>query len=183
MVNVTWNDAVAFCQWLSRKEGKTYRLPTEAEWEYACRAGTTTRYINGDDPDGLTEIAKNSRREGQERFPGTSGTDHSQGRQRDLHGSGGQFPAESHSGCATCTATSWEWCADWYGEDYYARRLWMTRADPIPATCGCVAAARGTAFPSGPAPSFRNWNTPDSRCVNLGFRVALDLTEADTDSP
>ena len=50
VVNVSWNDAVAFCKWLSKKEGKTYRLPTEAEWEYACRAGTTTRYSSGDDP-------------------------------------------------------------------------------------------------------------------------------------
>jgi formylglycine-generating enzyme required for sulfatase activity len=56
VVNVSWNDAVAFCKWLSRKEGKTYRLPTEAEWEYACRAGTTTRYSNGDDPETLAKV-------------------------------------------------------------------------------------------------------------------------------
>ena len=56
VVNVSWNDAVAFCKWLSRKEGKTYRLPTEAEWEYACRAGTTTRYYSGDDPETLAEV-------------------------------------------------------------------------------------------------------------------------------
>jgi formylglycine-generating enzyme len=56
VVNVSWNDAVAFCAWLSANEGAIYRLPTEAEWEYACRAGTTTQFYNGDDPELLVKI-------------------------------------------------------------------------------------------------------------------------------
>jgi sulfatase modifying factor 1 len=57
VVCVSWNDADAFCKWLTKKEGKTYRLPTEAEFEYAARAGTTTRFSSGDDDASLKDVA------------------------------------------------------------------------------------------------------------------------------
>ena len=57
VVNVSWNDATAFCQWLSKKQGVEYALPTEAQWEYACRAGTTTFWHCGDSDTTLQEYA------------------------------------------------------------------------------------------------------------------------------
>jgi formylglycine-generating enzyme required for sulfatase activity len=69
VVCVSWNDAVAFCKWLSKKEGKTYGLPTEAESEYACRAGTTTRYYSGDDPETLANVANIADATARAKFP------------------------------------------------------------------------------------------------------------------
>lgn len=57
VINVSWHDAVAYCEWLSEQTGKQYRLPTEAEWEYACRAGSTGNYCFGDDESRLGEYA------------------------------------------------------------------------------------------------------------------------------
>ncbi len=98
ITSVSWHDAKAYCDWLSEKTGDEYRLPTEAEWEYACRAGTTTKWSFGDDEEELEKYAwyrENSNR-----------TTHPVGEKKpnpwglyDMHGN------------------VWEWCEDWYDED------------------------------------------------------------------
>ncbi|MCI5147742.1 MAG: hypothetical protein D3923_19940 [Candidatus Electrothrix sp. AR3] len=68
VINVSWHDAADYCDWLSRVTGQDYRLPTEAEWEYGCRAGSESRYCFGDDKQELDQYAwhvKNSSRKTQ----------------------------------------------------------------------------------------------------------------------
>jgi formylglycine-generating enzyme required for sulfatase activity len=167
---VTWNDAVAFCRWLGRKEGKTYRLPTEAEWEYACRAGTSARYANGDDPGGLARVANVQDAKGQNEFPHV---------QEIMMPKDGKFTipvgslAPNKLGLYDMHGNVWQWCGDWYGKDYYAA---SPVDDPAGPESGTRRVRRGGAWNSFPLyvrASFRNWNSPVSRCVNLGFRVLL----------
>ena len=94
VLNVTWNDAVAFCRWLSHKEKEDYRLPTEAEWEYAARAGTTTRYCNGDDPDALAKVGNVQDATGRTTFPHVQELDIPPGSHPRFTVPVGGFPAE-----------------------------------------------------------------------------------------
>ena len=116
VVCVSWNDAVAFCDWLSRKEGKTYRLPTEAEWEYACRAGTTTRYWCGDDPEGLARAANVPDASAKSLFPAW----------KTIGASDGcvfTAPVGSYRpnpfGLYDMHGNAWQWCSDWAYSRYY----------------------------------------------------------------
>ena len=119
VVNVSWNDAVEFCKWLSRKEGKTYRLPTEAEWEYACRAGTTTRYYSGDDPETLAKVGNVADAAAKAKFPDWTWTI----KANDGYvftAPVGKFKPNAF-GLYDMHGNAWQWCADWYGAEYYAK--------------------------------------------------------------
>lgn len=172
VVNVSWNDAVEFCKWLSRKEGATYRLPTEAEWEYACRAGTVTSYSHGNDPEGATKVGNVADAAFAAQFPGQKG---------DVDASDGYAytaPAGSFSpnpfGLFDMHGNVWEWCADWYDAEYYAR---SPTNDPVGPATGEERTYRGGGWfncARGFRSSSRSGGLPENRHLTLGFRVAAD---------
>jgi formylglycine-generating enzyme required for sulfatase activity len=150
VVNVSWYDAVAFCKWLSRKEGKTYRLPTEAEWEYACRAGTKTRYYSGDDPEMLAKIGNVADATYRAKFPGTR-----LGKCAIKASDGyvftapvGQFKPNAF-GLYDMLGNAWQWCADWLDSDYYAQSPTDDPKGPNTGYWG-YRAARGGCWHSSP---------------------------------
>ena len=154
VVQVSWNDAVAFAEWLSSKEGKTYRLPTEAEWEYACRAGSPPLRLLSDDVSARGEYV--------EHIDGSSGATHPADQMKPnawgLHGMLGNVR---------------EWCADRYDERYYAS---SPAADPPGATQGSSRVRRGGSWwENGPLrcrPAYRIGIWMWGRDPTVGFRVA-----------
>jgi formylglycine-generating enzyme len=173
VVNVSWNDAVAFCKWLSKKEGNTYRLPTEAEWEYACRAGTTTRYYSGDDPKTLVKVANVADATAKAKFSDWSWTI----KVNDGYvftSPVGQFKPNAF-GLYDMHGNAWQWCADCYGEDYYGK---SPADDPKgPKTGGCRILRGGSWYckPFIANSAIRDRNSPDIRNCITGFRVARTL--------
>ena len=176
---VSWDEAVAFCKKLSETSGKKVRLPTEAEWEYACRAGSKTRFYFGDDDTGREDYACRVGSEtrfdfhGYEKelddfawYSGNSGkTTHPVGQKKanawglyDMHGN------------------VWEWCADWYDEyggKYYAN---SPKADPTGPAEGRLRVLRGGSRSVPPRlcrSATRVWNIPSGRDVSSGFRAVV----------
>jgi len=151
---VNWDDAVEFCRKLSEKEGVEYRLPTEAEWEYACRAGTTTVYSFGDDESQLAEYAwyeNNARWAGEEY----------------AHIVGQKKP--NPWGLYDMPGNVSEWCQDWYGE-YPSGDV----TDPVGPASGSLRVLRGGSwddFARSCRSTHRNRYAPSGRISFLGFRV------------
>lgn len=170
VVNVSWNDAVAFCKWLSKKEGKSYRLPMEAEWEYACRAGTTTRYCNGNDPNALAKVGNVDYPMPKAQAANQKGPSNA----RDGYAFTapvGKFNPNAF-GLYDMHGNAWQWCVDWYGKKYYAK---SPADDPTGPGSGDDRVLRGGSWLNGPIwarSAMRIWDSSAYRGSSAGFRVA-----------
>jgi formylglycine-generating enzyme required for sulfatase activity/predicted Ser/Thr protein kinase len=154
---VSWNDCKEFINKLNQKEGKTYRLPTEAEWEYSARGGDSggsTIYTYGDDVSKLGDYAW---------FDDNSGnTTHPVGQKK-----------PNSLGLYDMMGNIWEWCGDRYHDEYYKN---TPNADPKGADKGVNRVLRGGSW-GGDAGycrlSYRDFSNPDYRYFNFGFRLVL----------
>ena len=154
VANVSWDDAQAFCQWLSQRESKQYRLPTEAQWEYACRAGTTTRFSSGDTAEDLKRVANFAAVDSY--TAAVASRDANAFGLHDMHGNVA------------------EWCSDGYAKDYYA----TTPADnPRGPEASEHRILRGGSW-THPAvrcrSSYRGFDSPHFRSGYVGFRVVCE---------
>ena len=159
---VSWVEAVAFIEWFSRKTGKGYRLPTEAEWEYAAR-GRGGKVTYGTKTGELTHDLAN--------YEGTGGKDVWE------HTSPvGSFAANA-LGLCDMSGNVWEWCNDVYGSDYYKNSPADNPLGPAPAS-GSYRVIRGGSWFNGPRgvrAAFRGSDPPSNRDDYVGFRLARTL--------
>jgi formylglycine-generating enzyme len=171
VVNVSWNDATAFCEWLSRKESATCRLPTEAEWEYACRAGTDGRFQNGDDQEALPQVANVADGTARRIFPEWTTIQAKDGYV--FSAPVGKFQP-NRFGLYDTLGNVWEWCADFDDADYYRN---APIDDPRGPAKGRERINRGGCWDNKPEhcrTTDRNRNPPTFRYFYLGFRVARE---------
>lgn len=167
VVGVTWDDALAYTQWLSQTTRKKYRLPTEAEWEKAARGGMEgMKYPWGDDPydaDG--------------RYRANAGADAENDRIRLKDGflftaPVGSFPPNEF-GLYDMAGNVWEWCADFYDRTYYDRSAYRNPGGP---DGGDKQVVRGGSWFGGPEEmqnAARSWNYASIGYASTGFRVAM----------
>jgi formylglycine-generating enzyme required for sulfatase activity len=173
VTNVTWKDAEAYCAWLSKKDKLAYRLPTEAEWEYACRAGTTTFWSFADE---FVESLAGEFMVYQSGLPGGKGRAPFQPPSAvGKHKSNAFGLHDMHGNVA-------EMCSDFYSETYYERcRKAGTVADPQAGAKDKVDSKRvlrgGSILETAPdtRSASRTYALPDLGYCNVGFRIVREI--------
>jgi formylglycine-generating enzyme required for sulfatase activity len=154
VVCISWNDAVEFCNWLSKQENKHYRLPTEAEWEYSCRAGTKGQWAFGDSEGELLTYARIGTNSQLHPWP-VAGLKQNAWRLHDMHGN------------------VTEWCQDVHNANYYKT---SPPKDPPGPRAGSKRVLRGGSCFQGPVwcrSAFRAYEKAGFCWDDLGFRVVL----------
>jgi len=168
VVNVTWFDAVEFCKWLSKKEGVEYQLPTEAQWEYACRAGSDSMFSGDESPTVLMSIANIADVTLDPKLTKVIPNKLSDGCA--FTNVVGQYQANGF-GLHDMVGNVGEWCRDWHDRDYYKR---SPLRDPTGARRGQHRVLRGWGFQATTWQSRsaeRSGSAPNHRAIDLGFRV------------
>ncbi|MEI6613822.1 MAG: SUMF1/EgtB/PvdO family nonheme iron enzyme, partial [Chrysiogenales bacterium] len=154
VINVSWEDAVSYCQWLTKQAARNFRLPSEAEWEKAAR----TKYPWGSSAPTVKNVNMKGSGDG---FPFSAPV--------------GSFPSgESHYGVLDMAGNVWEWIADWYGAEYFGK---SPQRDPRGPLLGTYRVVRGGSWKNGPElirSANRSNERPDRRLNVIGFRVATD---------
>ena len=169
VVNVSHEDAVKFCRWLSEREGVTYRLPTEAEWEYACRAGTQSLYFSGDSTASLTGVGniadvslKNTLGNGESLDDGEAFTARV-----------GQYRKNAF-GLFDMHGNVLEWCSDRYDAKWYRKSPTLNPAGPAAGKLRVVRGGSWASMASSVRAAERLAFSPESRNLLIGFRVVRE---------
>ncbi|MFZ2642079.1 MAG: SUMF1/EgtB/PvdO family nonheme iron enzyme, partial [Verrucomicrobiia bacterium] len=154
--HVTWNDAVEFCRRLSFMDSRAYRLPTETEWEYACRAGSDDRFYSGENDADLFKAAWVGSVSNSRTHPVAT-------------------LAPNRFGLFDMLGNVYEWCADYYDANYYVR---SPKTDPPGPSKGAERVIRGGAYNESiqnARCAYRTGKDPMKTQANLGFRIACDV--------
>ena len=188
VIHVSWNDAVAYCNWLSEKEGLTkvytisdstltanwsangYRLPTEAEWEYAARGGgKAVLFGNGKNVADPEEINFNASAIRKKNYSIA-------GEYRVNTIPVGSLNSPNPLGLHDMSGNVWEWCWDWFDRDYYAKS--NNSRDPRGPDTGSYRVSRGGSWVEAPQHvrvDERGLGKPDFRYYGQGFRLAKSV--------
>jgi formylglycine-generating enzyme required for sulfatase activity len=172
VVGVSWQDAVTYCEWLSKKGSIKYRLPTEAEWELAARGGNNAiKYSWGNDAPKLVRGGNVGDEALKAIFPNWPVIWRAYNDSYAYTAPVGKFGANG-LGIYDMTGNVLEWCSDWYDENYYQKQEWDRPTGPPQGTERVIRGGSWSDTPAKLRLSYRRGAPPTFRSNNLGFRVA-----------